>query len=467
MSKKTKLILIICLPLLGILAGYYLMTRQLTIIVDGVSSEVTTRAMTVRGALRSAGITLNPQDQVAPAASSWLSGTTLIIVERARKVWIWDDSTSQLFEITTAALTPAEMLSAAGILTDADDLVRINGTAVPLNEAVALAGNLTLQYTLAVSLTIDRDGSSSIFETTAPNLGLALWEQNIHLYGGDALNQPFTAAVDPNSPLTINSAVHLIITADGRDIDTFVSAPTVGEALAVAGITLQDLDFSRPSETDPLPEDGRIEVVRVKEEIIQEQQSIPYSTESTKVDNLDYGVKQVVKQGEVGLQMARLVIRYENGVEVSRTNLETVVLKDPVNQIENVGTRVTAQTATDTSCAGVQYYLALAVTTTSYSPCNSGTSDGSCSYQTALGTTVEQGTLAVSSTWFQILKGTQICIPGYGIGTVEDTGSYPNNPKWIDLGYTDAQLAAVPRTEWTHHNLTVYFLSPKAAELGQ
>jgi 3D (Asp-Asp-Asp) domain-containing protein len=241
----------------------------------------------------------------------------------------------------------------------------------------------------------------------------------------------------------------------------------VGEALAAAGVSLQDLDYSKPAETDALPDDGRIIVVRVREEILNENQTIPYNTESTKVDSLDLGEKQVVQQGEFGLQLVRVAIRYEDGVEVSRNNLDTVVLKDPVDQVENVGTKVTAQTVSDTSCGAVQYYRAMDVTTTSYSPCNSDTPNGDCSNTTAIGTPVKHGSLAVFYDWFLILRGTRICIPGYGIGTVEDNGSYPYNHNWIDLGYTDAEYAVLPETEKFHQHITVYFLSPKAAELGQ
>ncbi|PKO00175.1 MAG: hypothetical protein CVU42_05390 [Chloroflexi bacterium HGW-Chloroflexi-4] len=60
--------------------------------------------------------------------------------------------------------------------------------------------------------------------------------------------------------------------------------------------------------------------------------------------------------------------------------------------------------------------------------------------------------------WFPILKNTRICVPGYGIGIVQDTGSYPGTHYWIDLGYTDAEFAAAGQK--TFLNLTVYLLGP-------
>lgn len=443
------------------------MSRQVILTVDGTTKEITTHALTVRGALRSAGYRLTSMDKIQPPASSWLSQATEIVLIRAHDFQVWNDATGQLIPVDIAPSTPLELLMAAGIAPAQGDLVRINGLIVPLDFPLAEVGKAVVQYTPAQALVVNQDGQEHSFRSAASTLGQSLWDEEIYLHGGDSLSQSFTAAPAGGETITITSAVPLTITVDGQTLTSLVNAATIGEALAMAGVSLQDKDFSRPAETEVLPADGRIEVVRVREEILQETQSIPYSTETINDASLALGESSVVTAGEFGSQVARVSVRYENGVEVSRTTLDKVVLKNPVNEVKNVGTKVTAQNVSDTTCGAVQYYRSMAVTTTSYSPCNSDTSTGECSNLTALGTQVQQGVLAVSPSWFKILKGTQICIPGYGIGTVEDIGSYPNNPNWIDLGYTDAQLAAVPVSQWTHLNITVYFLSPKAAELGQ
>ena len=447
--------LIFCIPLLGILAGYFLMTRQVTISVDGKALEVTTRAITVRGALRTAGIKLDPADRVVPSASSWLSKTSTITVERARTVQVWNDGTDQLIVLNTPGLTPAEMLVAAGILPTAEDALYINGLRVALDEQVGRDGMITLQYIPAVSLTVTRDGQNTTFRTAAPTLGQALWARGIRLHGGDALNQTSTHPVDPQASLVINSAVPLVITSDGRDITTFAAATTVGEALAMSGVSLQDLDYSIPAETEPLPESGRIEVVRVREEILLEQQNIPYTTETTTDPTLSLDQEKVITAGEFGIQAVRVRVRYENGVEISRQTENTIVLKEPVTEVVAYGAGVDVKTL-DTPNGTITYYRAMEVTATSYSPCNSGADE--CYPLTASGTTVQRGVLAVHSDWYKLLKGSDIYIPGYGIGTVLDIGSYPYNHNWIDLGYTDEEFAQV--TTKTFLNITVYFLMP-------
>ncbi len=455
MTRKTNLLLLICLPLVGILAGVILMTRQVTVIVDGTSQEVTTRALTVRGALRSANVRLDPLDKVSPPASSWLSRTNLIIVERTRLVRIWNDSTNQLIEIDTPVKTPLEMLASAGFTPKVEDVVRLNGLPVNLNDELPLGGNITLQYTPAIEWVITLDGNNTSYLTAVSSIGQALWQQNIPIHGGDELNQPFTSPLNPQVSLIINSAKPLIITADGRDIATFATASTVGEALAMAGITLQDLDYSRPAEIDPLPEDGRIFVVRVREDILSEQQTIPYTTESTTDASLSMDQSKVITEGEYGLQVVRVHVRYEDGVEVSRETEDAVMIKQPVNEVVAYGTGVDIKTL-DTPDGTITYWKSMVVTATSYSPCNSG--GDKCYPNSAMGIPVQRGVIGVHLDWYRLLKGTKIYVPGYGIGTIADTGSYPNNHNWIDLGYSDAEYDSAPIKFASA--ITIYFLMP-------
>ena len=455
MTRKTKLIILICLPLIGIIAGYFLMERQVTIVVDGKSSQVTTHALTVRGALRSVGIHLSRLDRVTPSPSNSLSNITDISVQLSHPIKIWNDRTRELVSVDTAATTPAEILVTAGILPGAGDIFRLNGLIIPMDQPLSITGPLVLQYSPAVNLTVNVDGSDITFNTASSSIGTTLWEHKIFIHGGDALSQSFTGSVDAQTGLAIAKARPLVITADGRDISTYATAPTVGEVLAKVGVTLQDLDYSKPAEADPLPDDGRVFVVRVREEVLREQQSIPFTTDKQTDNTLEVGQTQTITAGVDGLQVVQVRVRFEDGVEVSRNTEETVVLRDPINAVVVEGTKM-VQKSTDVGGIPVNYYKAITVTATSYSPCNSGT--GTCYPYAASGAVVKHGVLAVDPAWYKILKGTQIYVPGYGTGTVEDTGSYPGTHYWIDLGYTDAEFAALTKT--TFFGLTVYLLGP-------
>jgi len=70
-----------------------------------------------------------------------------------------------------------------------------------------------------------------------------------------------------------------------------------------------------------------------------------------------------------------------------------------------------------------------------------------------------KGVIAVSPAWYKIFAGTQIYVPGYGVGTVADTGGGIPGKYWIDLGYGEEDFV-----NW-HQTVTIYFLNPAPANV--
>jgi len=58
MKRNLRLVLMISLPVIGLVAGYIMMARNVQATVDGAALSIRTRALTVGGALRSAGYAL-------------------------------------------------------------------------------------------------------------------------------------------------------------------------------------------------------------------------------------------------------------------------------------------------------------------------------------------------------------------------------------------------------------------------
>jgi hypothetical protein len=48
-------------------------------------------------------------------------------------------------------------------------------------------------------------------------------------------------------------------------------------------------------------------------------------------------------------------------------------------------------------------------------------------------------------------------VPGYGVGIIADTGAYPYNHNWVDLGYTDEEFELYAKFI---PSITVYLLAP-------
>jgi len=441
--------------MLGIVAGYLLMARPVTLTIDGQSETVTTRALSVRGVLRSAGIRIAEGDLVSPHAGAWLTKTTEIVFSHAGLIRVWIDPQGEIVSVNTDARTPAGIVIAAGILPEDGDLYRVNGLVVDPDQELNPMRGFILQYTPRVKLTVDSDGETQEIYTSENTLAEALWKGGIRLLGGDFVDPPLDTQLTDDIEVSIKRGLPLAITVDGLELPVHSTAETVGQALQQADVSLQDLDYSKPGENEALPVDGKIEVIRVTEEILTEQYSIPFAVEYVADPALGVGERVVRVKGENGLKVGNVRVRYENGIEVSRSSEGLVILKQPVTHQEAYSSQFALNTI-DTPNGPLTYYHAVTVTATAYSPCNMGGSK--CNNVTASGTTVHMGIIAVHLDWYRILKGTQMYVPGYGIGTIADNdGSYSNGRRWIDLGYTDEEFDLYAKYI---PSITVYLLAP-------
>jgi len=315
--------------------------------------------------------------------------------------------------------------------------------------------------TVNVSL-ITPQGQQAI-QTSASTVGDVLNENNITIGLYDEVIPPLSTLVIDSMTITVRTAQTLTVDNGGSVLTIQSTARTVGEALAEAGIPLMGLDTSHPSENEPIPANGQIQVTRVSESILVEVQSIPFPVEERESADVAFGDQEILQNGENGAVMVRTRIRFENGVEVSRVEEGQTTLKEPVRQIVAYGTKITLSEVGGN--APYQYWYATEMYASWYSPCNSGT--GGCSYGTASGARAGYGIVAVDYSYYSYLGGMRVYIPGYGLATIGDTGGGPiietafgvPRYQWIDLGYDDNNIGSL--SGW----VTVYFLEPAPAEI--
>ena len=443
----------ISLLMAGLVAGYILMGRTVQVSVNGEPLTFRTRALTVEGALRLAGIELTQGDEVKPAGSTWLSKTDQIEVNRSRLVRVHLMPGGKMIEVNTALLTPAEILEAAGVNPAPSGVVVVDGRAVAMNAPLEKRGEVILEYRRALTLGLTIDGEEQQLQTNADTLGTALWEAGIEIRAGDRVSQPLDLPLTGDLAVEIRRGRTIEISVDGATLQGYSAAATVGEAMAENGIALQDLDYSEPAEGEAIPGDGSIRVVRVLEELQVEQSTVPFESQSLADDTMEINTRKVVQAGQVGIKASRIRVRYEDGTEVARENEGEVTLAEAVDRVVHYGTKIVDKYL-DTPDGPITYYMAVNVTATSYSPCRSGV-PGKCYTGTSYGLPVKKGVIGVTRAWYYMFRGTQIYVPGYGVGTIADIGYYPYSDSWIDLGYSDADYQS-----WGATNLTIYFLSP-------
>src|SRR5258708_28831345 len=121
-------------------------------------------------------------------------------------------------------------------------------------------------------------------------------------------------------------------------------APAVDEVLGALGIALVGEDYSVPAGGQPIPTDGRINVVRVREEILADQQLIPFDTTYQPLPNVEIDTVQLIQAGVPGVHRNLTRVRYENGVEVSRVREAEAQVQNPVPQIIGYGSNIVIRT---------------------------------------------------------------------------------------------------------------------------
>jgi uncharacterized protein YabE (DUF348 family) len=410
--------------------------------------------LTAGALLKSQGYILQPGDQVRPPIWLPLLFTRHVSLTTTAEVYIFNGD--QMTSITSTERYPANLLLEAGILLFPNDSLIADGQTAALDTLLSPARRHILQYRAAVPLHFS-DGSRTLdFYSSATTIGAALWEQRIQPEPGDALDPPFDTPLDGSTTITLRHGRVLTVIDGGMSKTVHSSATTVGGVLLDASLSPQGLDFCQPAEDQPVPADGIVRLVRVREEVQLTQTPIPNTIQYQADANTELDQLVILDPGAYGLIVQQVKVRYEDGKEVARQTEAEWVASVARPQIIGYGTKVVIHTA-EVDGRKIEYWRSVTVYATSYSPCNSGVSD--CLDTTANGMKVEKGVVGVIRSWYNLMNGQYIYVPGYGSAVIADIGAGIAGKDWVDLGYSDSDY--IP---W-HSTLTIYFLTPVPANI--
>lgn len=449
--NKRKLQIIGAALVVASLLGLVGIPRNIQVTINGESQNLITNALTVSAALEKDGFVLGKEDQITPDESSLLFGVNEVNIELARPVEIILQPENEIISIITSQRSPALILEEAGIDLEENDRLLMDGEPITLEAELPYEGDYKLVVRRAVKLTIEDNGEETTLTTSQDTLGKALEDANIILDEGDRVEPALDTVLTEDLYVRILRANLITIQTKDEIIKVKSAAEIVGEILSEAGLGLQGADYSVPDSSQPVPDNGIIQVVHVREEILLTQTNIPFEVEFIQSDEVELDKRDVVQPGEFGVEVTRTRIIYEDDKEVNRIEEVTWVAKDPVDQLTGLGTKVVVRTM-DTPNGPIEYWRAVNVYATSYSPCRSGTDR--CYYGTSSGLPAAYGAIGVTRAWYNLMVGQRLYVPGYGIGTIADIGGGVPGQYWIDLAYSDDDYVA-----W-HHNVTVYFLTP-------
>ena len=444
-TQKISAALISMLGMLLLILG---LQKEITLVVNGEVQQIKSYALTVRGVLKSQDYQLTEWDQLDPSPGTWLWGDETIHFRVSSAIEILADGEN--ISLQTAESRPENVLLAAGYNVYPKDRVLVDGK--PINEDTLLEAGKDHQIRIlrGTPITVITETGAIQFVSDGDNLGEAFEKEAIKVLDADQLSRPLDTPLD-GSPIEVEwiQAKPLFVQLADQAITIFTTEDMVGTALAEAGIALQGMDYSDPAETEPIPENRQVQIIRIREEVILNQEAIPFSTVYRPDDSSELDQLSILSGGELGINAQQVRVTYEDEQEISRQVEKEWVLREPSPRILGYGTQINLRTA-DTPDGQITYWRKITAYATSYNENCEG-----CKTYTATGAPLKQGVIAVKLDWFLYMKHLKVYIPGYGFASIEDVGGgVPWSTNWVDLGYKAENY--VP---WYWY-VDVYFLAP-------
>lgn len=297
-----------------------------------------------------------------------------------------------------------------------------------------------------VTVTVEADGRTLIVPAWRTSVAGALARAGVTLGPYDIVQPPADTPLEEGMPITVRRAVPLKVTADGETKTIHTTSPTVGEALAAAGIMTNEGNRVEPDPSTPVNADLDVRVVRVRQETVVVEQAIPFGVDRREDGSLELGLSRVVQAGRQGRKQVTLAVTYEDGEKVRSAVVDEQVVQQPVTQIVAVGTSGTISRGGQT----IRFRKALEMASTAYYPGPESTGKYSDGY-TSIGLKATYGVVAVDPRVIPLRS--RLYIDGYGFAIAGDVGSAIKGNR-IDLCFDTYEEAI----RWGRRKVKVYIL---------
>lgn len=140
------------------------------------------------------------------------------------------------------------------------------------------------------------------------------------------------------SPQVTGEDITIRISADGASHNvTLPAGSTVAQALQSAGILVGDLDKVEPPSYAVLNGGDSVTITRVEEVFETQEQIIPFEMQRVRTESLPEGDEVQVQEGENGKKELTYRVTIENGSEISRKEVKSVILQEAQPEIWMVG----------------------------------------------------------------------------------------------------------------------------------
>lgn len=452
------------LAALSLLTAGYFGTFTPVKVIDGERViPLSTHQTTVGAALSEAGISLDSEDIVTPLVSAPLNRNDTIIIQRAKLVRVNIDG-KEVHTVHTQSQSAADVVASLGVTITGHDLLQVNGQFTDQLPAraddssshpEAFTAEIAFKHAQAVTIH-EQDQPSVTLQTTAPTVGEALMAAGYKIYLADHVNPLPGEPIEAGEQISITRSKPVSVWVDGRQLKTRTLAATAADVLADLNVVLYGEDYAQPDLKTPITDGLEVRVVRVRHEVVIDQEVIPFETRHESDPDVELDHEILGQEGVPGIHERRTLVTYEDNNETKRELIADFIARQPEPKIYKYGTKVVIRTL-NTPNGQVQYWRVIRMLATSYSASTAGVSLGAPYYgRVRCGFAMRGGVVAVDPRLISLR--TNVYVEGYGIGSACDTGSAITG-KRIDLGYDDGNLQLWYR--W----VDVYLLTPVPADI--
>ncbi len=243
------------------------------------------------------------------------------------------------FVVTTNETEPIEILSQANItLADSDKL--------DISAFTGSEGSV-IRIDKLNNVNIEFDGAINSYSVYADTVGEALNELGISSDDKLKANYELTDSIKDGMVITLQSAKSVTLTVDNTSTKYAVYQGTVNDLLTLAGISLGADDYTEPSLNTELKDNMAVTVYRVEYKTVEKKENISFKTRKQNDSSMNIGTEKILTKGVNGVDEVSYVFKYVNGKEEGKTELSRKTVKEPVNQVVNVGTKAKSTDVSD------------------------------------------------------------------------------------------------------------------------
>ena len=187
-------------------------------------------------------------------------------------------------------------------------------------------------------LILDEEQTLSVI-SAGQNLGQIFDDAKLPVYPEDIVSAFPDLSYGLGSQINIKRATPVVVSDAGISTLYHTWTTNVTDFIAEKNITLAETDLITPSQSADLEKNLQITITRIKNGIEIENEKIDFQKITKQDPTIYIGQTKITQKGVEGIRELSYKVTVKNGVFDSKVKIGDKITKNPVTQIENIGTK--------------------------------------------------------------------------------------------------------------------------------